>query len=231
MTQREHDDNVPGLDALRKTYRAASFTDEPPPHVDAFIRAAAKRADRRRFRTYVPPLAMAATIVLAFGLVLRLTTFGPAPADRPSQAIEQLAPRAAEPALTEEETASDLGASASPAPLPSVREQAPAEEGVASAASADAATPTRASPASPSAAPPGERPTAAEQRAQAVTVQVRALPSCADPRREGPEAWLACIAAEVDAGTLDAARTELDAFRREFPDYAVPEPLATALAP
>jgi hypothetical protein len=248
MTQRERDDNVPGLDALRKTYRAAGFEDEPPPHVDAFVRAAAKRADRRRFRAYLPPLAMAATIVLGLGLVLRLTTLGPELTEQPREVIEQLAPRATEPAATEEELGPDLSPSAgtsfapaadSAAPLRSFREQPePAQEGVASAAPEEPVAADRDSPARPSAAPADDVRALSEQQAQVegsaafneVTVQARVIPSCADPRREGPEAWLACIEAAVDAGALDAARAELDAFRREFPDHAVPEPLATALA-
>lgn len=261
MNGDHRDDSVPGLDALRKTYRAARFEDEPPPHVDTFIRAATKRADRRRLRAYLPPLAMVATIVLALGLVLRLTSLGPEDIEQAPELTQQLAPRAVKPAepeaAGEQAVAPELDTTASTdlAPLLDTDASAraiglrrdSADAGRASTTAEEPSAPDRDSPAPASVAPavsPAARSRSVDdQRAQEgvastavstaldqVTVQARSVPVCAELQSE-PETWLACIAAAVDAGELDAARTELEAFRRGFPDYVVPEPLTTALAP
>ena len=76
MNSTRDDQPLPELEEVRKAYRDAGFNDEPPAHVDAFIRAAAKRESKRNLNDYLPSLAIAATVVLALGLVLRLTLPG-----------------------------------------------------------------------------------------------------------------------------------------------------------
>ena len=76
MNSTRDDQPLPELEEVRKAYRDAGFNDEPPAHVDAFIRAAGKRESKRNLNDYLPSLAMAATVVLALGLVLRLTLPG-----------------------------------------------------------------------------------------------------------------------------------------------------------
>lgn len=212
----EHDPHDPDLDALQRAYREAGFDDEPPRHVDAAIRAAAARAGRPRYRQYLPPLALAATIVVALGLLLRLTAPGP---ERPAPATpESFAPRALESAAPGESgpAAADRG---SAPPMETMRMRAPAaddpaampaEEGFAN--NIDTSVPADAD------GPP-------EPDASA------AAPPCAAPRPMPPDAWLACVAAALDAGAVDAARAELEAFETAYPDYPVPSALAERLAP
>lgn len=226
---------LPELDEAGKAYREAGFDDEPPAHVDAFVRAAAKRAAKRSFNDYLPSLAMAATLVLAFGLVLRLTVPGgligspeslPAPAAEDANASRQVlqqqpAPSAdsAEPAAALEETAASAAAGAD---------------------FEESAAPAQAPPAALEIAPVMPAPSAAvadepalEGVASRAVGRMAVPPSvpCPDSEREQPDLWLVCISAQVDAAMLDAAQAELEAFRLAYPDVAVPANIAERLAP
>ena len=74
----------------------------PPPHVDAAVRAAARRAARRRRASaWTLPAALAATVLVAFSLVVQVQRDGvpsaddvPAPADEPAAAavLQEAAP-------------------------------------------------------------------------------------------------------------------------------------------
>lgn len=102
MSDDPRDQRTPGLDEAGKAYRAAQFREEPPARLDAFILAAARRRDARGLGRYLPPLAAAAALLLAVGVVLRLTVpvgGPPAPLEdsagtRPSDAGPRAQPRA-----------------------------------------------------------------------------------------------------------------------------------------
>ncbi len=60
-----------GADQVSRAYQAAKFDEEPPAELDRAILAAARRQRRRPLASYLPPLALAATVVLSVSLVLR----------------------------------------------------------------------------------------------------------------------------------------------------------------
>ena len=222
---------VPDLEAVGKAYREARFDDEPPGHVDAFIRAAAKRESKRSFNSYLPSLAMAATIVLALGLVLRLTIPGRdlLESTRTPEAEQADAPSLQAPAAFEERAAPPEDRAAPPGesvPAPadtleqSVQERAVQLEAV--------VTRARQSTAGDDVL---ERDGAAASVAGRMAAPSQPTVPCAAAERDEPELWLACMAAQIDAGLLDAARAELEQFRLEFADYAVPARIVEALDP
>ena len=71
MTSNEPDNSVPGSDEVAAAFRKANFDEGPPPSVDQAILAAAQQEQRKPFPAYLPPLALAATVVLSVSLVLR----------------------------------------------------------------------------------------------------------------------------------------------------------------
>lgn len=232
MSASRDEKSLPDLEAAGKAYRDAGFDDEPPAHVDAFIRAAARRESKRKLNDYLPAFAVAATIVLALGLVLRLTLPGrdlvtPAGAPATMQEPARIQERAA-PAQDSAAPAVDV------VPAPGIAaEQAVQLEEVVTRARASAADAESAAT-----APPG--PTATdipELRGVASTAASRMaapaqLPAaCAPPEREDPDLWLACIEAQIGAGLLDAARAELTQFRAAFAAYPVPANITEALEP
>ncbi|HSG64199.1 MAG TPA: hypothetical protein VLD39_04335 [Gammaproteobacteria bacterium] len=199
MSAGEHDEHAADLAAIRRAYREAGFDDEPPPEVDAAVRAAAEHAVHRRYRQYLPPLALAATVVVALGLLLRIAALGP---ERPEPETQpELAPRALEP----------------PAAPAATRIMAPAVDDTASMRAEEAFV-TGGAASAPAVGDGPPEPDAAP-------------PFCATPRPLAPDAWLACIAAALDAGSIDAARDELAAFEAAYPGYAVPSALTERLGP
>ena len=67
----EPQNSIPGARELSQAYEAAEFDEHPPDHVDRRILSAARHRPRRRFTALIPSLALAATVVLSFSLVLR----------------------------------------------------------------------------------------------------------------------------------------------------------------
>ncbi|MDH3417867.1 MAG: hypothetical protein OEQ25_00180 [Gammaproteobacteria bacterium] len=238
MNSTRDDQPLPELEEVRKAYRDAGFNDEPPAHVDAFIRAAAKRESKRNLNDYLPSLAMAATVVLALGLVLRLTLPG---RDLVAPTAVPTAQDAAAPRLRVQEQAAPLEDIAAPAaaivPVAAdaaeqgLQERAEQlEEVVAPArAGAPAAADTPIAASAPTAAGALER----EGVASSAIGRMAAPASvpCTTAERSDADLWLACIAAQIDAELLDAARSELEEFRLAFADYPVPVNIAQALEP
>ena len=228
------DPEIPGIEEVRAAYRAARPDDAPPPRVDAAILAASRRASRRALHGFLPPLAMAATLVLAVGLVLRLTTFGP---ERPmSEPDQEPAQRAFE---SEAARARDVNETVeAPAPRPpeteALRTRNVNEERAAPLEDRAAPEPSDAQRVF---APRAEPPTSAAEDAQGLAASAltldadTAIPACSAPLVSDPDVWLACISAAVEAGALDRARSELAAFEAAYPDHAVPEAITTALEP
>ncbi len=71
MNTREPNNTLPGAEQVSSAYRAANFDEEPPAELDRAILAAANRHRRRSLASYLPSLALAATVVLSVSLVLR----------------------------------------------------------------------------------------------------------------------------------------------------------------
>ena len=254
MSSAQDDKAIPDLEAVGKAYREAGLDDEPPAHVDAFIRAAAKHESKRNLNDYLPALAMAATIVLALGLVLRLTVPGRdliEPAGVP-EAEDAAAPRVQEPAALQEsgvlqdpdafqERAAPLADSVEPAAEfvpapPQAVEQGAQERAV---RLEEVVTPARASAATAEDNGTATSAPAAANAQEGIPSSVvgrMAAPSpvsvpCAAPERDEPALWLGCIAAQINAGLLEAARAELEQFRLAFADYPVPASIAEPLDP
>lgn len=222
------------LERVRAAFRAAEFDDEPPPAVDAAIRAAAANARGRRLHGYLPPLALAATVVLALGLVLRLAvpTQDPADVSLLRDADDAPGTRAVE-SLSSQATTGETA--------PARRERAAAPE---RSSAADDATPAP-SPALPQAAPEAaaefsRTPSAAaatdsagEEPAARGAIESLAAPAagCETARRADADGWLACIAALLDAGNAAAARAEVEAFTASYPERAVPATITERLVP
>lgn len=236
MNSTRDDQPLPELEEVRKAYRDAGFNDEPPAHVDAFIRAAAKRESKRNLNDYLPSLAIAATVVLALGLVLRLTLPGRdlvAPTAVP-MAEDAAALRGQEQAAPLEDIAAPAAAIvpvAADAAEQGLQERAEQlEEVVAPArAGAPAAADTPIAASAPTAAGALER----EGVASSAIGRMAAPASvpCTTAERSDADLWLACIAAQLDAELLDTARAELEEFRLAFADYPVPVSIAQALEP
>jgi len=71
MNTPESKNTLPGAEQVSNAYRAANFDEEPPAELDRAILAAANRHRRRPLASYLPSLALAATVVLSVSLVLR----------------------------------------------------------------------------------------------------------------------------------------------------------------
>lgn len=71
MNTSESKNPLPGAEQVSSAYRAANFDEEPPAELDRAILAAADRHRRRPLASYLPSLALAATVVLSVSLVLR----------------------------------------------------------------------------------------------------------------------------------------------------------------
>ena len=71
MNTRDRNDTLPGAEQVSSAYRAANFDEEPPAELDRAILAAANQRRRRPLASYLPSLALAATVVLSVSLVLR----------------------------------------------------------------------------------------------------------------------------------------------------------------
>ena len=70
MNIRESKNTLPEAEQVSSAYRAANFDEEPPAELDRTILAAANRHRRRPLASYLPSLALAATVVLSVSLIL-----------------------------------------------------------------------------------------------------------------------------------------------------------------
>ncbi len=188
-------------------YRALG-SEEPPRALDEAILAAARRSPTR----WRVPLSVAAVVVLAVGVTLRMLPQQP---DAESvalapQVMETPRPAASVPAAAREQA------------KPAAR--AKAAENV---AAADAVAESRAR--SDIAAKPSSR--AAQAPAPAVAGAVAQAPVRAEVGAKlaktelAPEAWLARIAELRKEGRKREADESLAEFRKRYPDYKIPEAL------
>lgn len=171
------------------------------------------------------PIALAATVLLSFTLVMQMDSRDVV-AQRTAERAEE-ATRAADAGVpagvaesamqTEAEVLVEPPAEAAPPPAP-----APPPPPVAAAApSVSAAAPAQTGASAESMA-------AGAMRREAMDERVVARPADAT---ESPEAWLARIEALRSGGDLAAARRELAAFRRQHPDMELPPALRPLLEP
>jgi len=239
--------SIPGARELSQAYEAAEFDEHPPENVDRLILSAARHRPKRRFTVLIPSLALAATVVLSFSLVLRtgLLNMGGEPpptagglstttevADDADLASDALAPAA--------EFAESLLEESLPPPAPLRQERAvPAIDGAEPEA---AARRIQAGASSASPAPPADAVAESLQELDALVPQPAAVSlssrvapeaaeDCGSRNAEAPGDWVACITGQLERGAEDLARAGLDAFVAAYPDYPLPEPLQALRTP
>ncbi|MDH5577304.1 MAG: hypothetical protein OEZ09_02515 [Betaproteobacteria bacterium] len=195
---------------VSERYRALA-REEPPPELDAAILAAA----RRRRARWAVPVSIAAVVVLAVGVTLRVqieerkdaeqialspqVMQAPAAADQLARQARRDAAPARAPAAAAPPVALESRAQAAPEALVGKRE-APAE-----------AEASRAEP-------------AGRASANVAVGKLSAAP-------ETPEQWLERIAKLREAGKAREADASLAEFRQRYPDYKMSEALRARVAP
>ena len=226
-----------GADQVSRAYRAANFDEEPPAELDRVILAAARRQRHRPLASYMPPLALAATVVLSISLVLRSGVV-----NEDAEIFSDQAPPAAAVRTLPISTVRDLEEAVAP-------EQAAARQNLPVPAAATNAIPEvdRLLPQQPvelrarqmlpetleaisqdrQAVQPGAVEFLPLTAGTAAAVQI----GCADVDRGQPDAWLACISVRLQQGYEEDARRELQAFAETYPDFSLPEEFETLLAP
>lgn len=230
MSHDRKDDRFPVDPLVRDAYRRTARGEEPSAKLDATILAAAAHRRPRRLHGLLPPLAMAATVVLALGLVLRLA----APPRDPLTVVEPDLERAITPSALEESAPGRASSATSEMIV----------EGVPSPAAAPIAT---VAPEPTSDVPAAERrlerfslpatavaPQAQQRAAPAPSISDAALGSAAAVQAsvcdaDERDAWITCIEQLIDAGRVGEAAAEVDALRNAYPDVAIPSSIADAL--
>ena len=195
---------LPGADQVSRAYQAANFDEEPPAELDRAILAAARRQRHRPLASYLPPLALAATVVLSISLVLRSGVLN----------------EDAEIISDDAEPATGVRA----APVSAVREL---EEPIV----AEETMRFREEISLDRPAAPALRARPVEMLPLTTGIAASVKIGCADVDRGQAEIWLACISARLRQGDDDDARRELRAFAQTYPDYSLPEDLETLLVP
>jgi hypothetical protein len=191
MTDRERDARVSGA------YRGLG-RDEPPAQLDAAILAAAAR---RRMRWAVP-VSVAAVVVLAVGVTLRVQM-----EERKGAEDVALSPQVMEAPPATADRAVPESRSAAPAAAPAPARPAAKREMQAMEA-----------PAAPPAA------ALARDRAGVAVGKISKSP-------ETPEQWLERIAKLREAGQARAADESLAEFRKRYPDYRMSDAMRARVAP
>jgi hypothetical protein len=202
----------PDRDARVSEHYRALGREEPPPALDAAILA----ASRRRPLRWAVPVSVAAVVVLAVGVTLRVQL-----EDRKTAEEVALAPRVMEAPAPADEVARLSKRDAAPARAPAaaappkMAQQSRAQELQAGARKREAlaeAAADRAEPAAP-----------------ASSNVVAGRISAAAP--ETPEQWLERIAKLREAGRAREADESLAEFRKRYPDYRIPEKMRARVAP
>jgi hypothetical protein len=188
---------------VSERYRALG-REQPPPELDVAILA----ASRRRHARWVVPVSIAAVVVLAVGVTLRVQI-----EERKDAEDIALSPRV-------------MQAPASPPAALESRAQAAPEAAAPPAAPAAAAAPQlgarkREAPAEASA----DRAEPAGRASAGVAAGKLSAPP------QTPEQWLERIAKLRDAGKAREADESLAEFKRRYPDYRIPEAMRARVAP
>ncbi len=193
-------------------YRALG-REEPPPALDAAILA----ASRRRPMRWAVPVSIAAVVVLAVGVTLRVQL-----EERKDAEDVALSPQVMQAPASADERA-----------RLSVREAAPARAPAAAPPVAPESRARRDAPAPQAGARKSEAPAGvaadraepAERASQSVAVgKISKAP-------ETPEQWLERIAKLRDAGKAREADSSLAEFRKRYPDYKMSDAVRARVAP
>jgi hypothetical protein len=194
----------PEHDALVSERYRALGREEPPQALDEAIVAAA----RRRRSRWVVPVSIAAVLVLAVGVTLR---------------VQLEAPEVAERVAVEPKVMRSPAAAAPAAPESRARAEPPraAQKSAAPAAEARLDESRRAPPAAQAA----DRAEVAGSAGASVAAGKLAATT------ETPEQWLERIAKLRADGQARAADESFAAFKRRFPDYRIPEAMRRRVAP
>lgn len=196
---------------LSRRYRELP-RDEPPNSIDAAIRAQAHRAVRRAHPRWMGAVSIAAVLVLALGITLRMQHDEPGMETAPT-------PAAAPPRID-------------PAPAtapPRIEPAAPASREI-----VPRAAPT---PRPASVPPPDAQRSREDSRAERsnlatpARVAAPAMQKRAADAMSAPEAQLEQIAALREAGRAAEADEALARFRERFPDYRIPDALWQRVRP
>jgi hypothetical protein len=211
MNTTEPKNALRGADQVSRAYRAANFDEEPPAELEREILAAARRHRRRPLASYLPPLALAATVVISISLVFRSGEL-----NENAETLSDEAPPAAEFRAV---------------PISTVREL---EEAVAPVIELEAAV------APVEAAARREGISQDQQAVLPDAFEVLPLTAgtgsaveigCANVDRGQPDTWLACISVRLQQGYEGDARRELEAFAQAYPDYSLAEDLEALRVP
>ena len=207
-----------GDSELSRRYRGAAGDESPPAGIDDHLRAAARREVRsgpRRFAilssAWTRPLAAAAVIVLAVGVVLQIS--------RDDDMVHV------------KETGATLdSATRQTADEPESVPQPGAETPRALEFESDHVPATRESPAQPPPQAPVQSPVQAparERSQSALPDATRSEPSRATDLDDAPdpETWLNQVRRLVARGEMEAARQRLERFTERYPAYPVPQDL------
>ena len=230
MTNAENDD-------IHKLYQEGS-ANEPPAALDRAILIAAResvapsRKPRPWWLRFALPLQLAFSVVLVVMLALNLER-NPSDISSVTKGVEsQPAPdagsRKASPAVAD--SAAGRSSAAPPATEAKARPAAPPDSAVPSPGTARKAEAT-------SAALPVPGRSEQDAAESAATVGVPLPETAKAPAANGiaaarrPPEWLAAIDRLAQTGEKAAARDELEAFRKAYPEYPVPDKLKKLLAP
>jgi hypothetical protein len=187
-------------------YRALG-AEQPPPSLDAAILAAARR-QRSRWRV---PVSIAAVLVLAVGVTLRVQ-------------LEQ--PDVAEPLVLEPEVMRAPAPATAPGPAAARADKSAlaAKREAAAPATRDELRERRAAEAPASQVAGAAAPVPAPAPANIALGKISAAP-------EAPEQWLERIAKLRAAGKVREADQSLAEFKRRYPDYRMSEAMRARVAP
>lgn len=247
------DENRTPLDAdeqaLARRYRGLPG-DEPPPALDARIRAQARSAalaGRPKLRPWAWGLSTAAAAVLALAMLWQ-TGLPPTTEDSAYRTVPGVPPKAVDPLLRDQAdaTGEDRARPRAIAPAAEVAAPAPAQAPPSAQSSVPERVPSpeRGAANRKALAPPAtettavaERTIAAQPRLEAATDATEpasstaelARAASADALHENPEAWLRHIVQLLADARRDEALEQLHAFRKTHPEHALPQPLQALL--
>lgn len=192
---------------VSESYRALG-REEPPRALDESILAAA----RRRRPRWAVPVSIAAVVVLAVGVTLRVQLEQPQEAEKVALEPQVMqVPAAVVPSPAQEDRSR-----AAPPPRAAQERVAPAAAPVPQSATRKLEVP---------AAPAADRAEVAGRPSAGTSVGKISAPP------EAAEQWLERIAKLRDAGKVREADESLAEFRRRYPDYRIPEAMRARVAP
>ena len=211
MNTTEPNNVVRGADQVSRAYQAAKFDEEPPAELEREILAAARQHHRRPLASYMPPLAIAATVVLSISLVFRSGEL-----NENAEILSDEAPPAAEFRAVPISTVRELDETVVP-----VMELESAIAPVEAAARREGISPNQ----------QAVRPDAFEVLPLTAGTGSAVEIGCANVDHGQPNTWLACITARVQQGYEADARRELEAFVQAYPDYFLTQDLEALRVP